>query len=106
MIFFGNRLLRGNRTTKQSTNKFVAFNTPNQGYLGEVGVNFIIHWEKVLTNIVNTETFEIFSDMSQDISTINISPCINLKVVQAILENSKAVIVQAYGMGNIPSKNK
>jgi L-asparaginase/Glu-tRNA(Gln) amidotransferase subunit D len=39
-IFFGNKLLRGNRTTKVSTIKIVAFESPNLGPLGEVGVNF------------------------------------------------------------------
>lgn len=43
--------------------------------------------------------------MSQDISIVNITPCINLKVFSAIFSNSAAVVIQAYGMGNIPSSN-
>lgn len=64
MIFFGNRLLRGNRSTKQSTSNIVAFNTPNQGYLGEVGVNFVIHWDKILTCTAGTDKLNVFSNMS------------------------------------------
>jgi L-asparaginase/Glu-tRNA(Gln) amidotransferase subunit D len=44
--------------------------------------------------------------MSEDISIINMSPCINLKVIESILINSKAVVIQAYGMGNLPTNNK
>ena len=44
--------------------------------------------------------------MSHNISLIIISPCLNLKVVDTVMMNSDAVIIEAYGMGNIPSKNK
>jgi L-asparaginase/Glu-tRNA(Gln) amidotransferase subunit D len=44
--------------------------------------------------------------MSEDISIINMSPCINLKVIESILNNSRAVVIQAYGMGNLPTNNK
>lgn len=47
-VFFGNKLLRGNRTTKMSTSKIVAFESPNFGPLGEVGVNFNIAWHRLL----------------------------------------------------------
>lgn len=45
-------------------------------------------------------------NMSDNISLISISPCLNLKVVESILMNSDAIIIEAYGMGNIPSKNQ
>ena len=44
--------------------------------------------------------------MSSEISLINISPCLNIKVVETVMMNSQAVIIEAYGMGNIPSRNK
>lgn len=44
--------------------------------------------------------------MDNNISLISISPLINLSIIETILFKSKAVIIQAYGMGNIPSKNK
>jgi len=49
---------------------------------------------------------EAFTKMSDKISLISVSPCINLKVIESVLMNSEAVIIEAYGMGNIPSKNK
>ena len=47
----------------------------------------------------------VFTEMSDGISIININPCINVKVIKSILMNSKSVIISAYGMGNIPTKN-
>jgi L-asparaginase/Glu-tRNA(Gln) amidotransferase subunit D len=44
--------------------------------------------------------------MDNNISLISVSPLLNLKIIENILLQSKAVIIQAYGMGNIPSKNK
>ena len=44
--------------------------------------------------------------MDNSISLISVSPLLNLKIIEAILFSSKAVIIQAYGMGNIPSNNK
>ncbi len=44
--------------------------------------------------------------MDNNISLISVSPLINLTIINNILFSSKAVIIQAYGMGNIPSKNK
>lgn len=41
-IFFHNKLLRGNRTTKESTNEMEAFNSPNFAPLALMGVNFEI----------------------------------------------------------------
>lgn len=104
-IFFGNKLLRGNRTTKISTLKIVAFESPNLGPLGEVGVNFSIHWNRLMRHNFDGK-LRVFTDFSENISLINVMPCMNLSVVENILQASKAVIVQAYGMGNIPSQNR
>lgn len=84
MVFFGNKLLRGNRSTKKSTSKIVAFESPNIGELGEVGVNFKINWHRVLRHNFEGD-LQVFTEMSDDVSLINITPCMNLKVVQAIL---------------------
>ena len=105
MIFFGNKLIRGNRAKKVSTGDILAFDSPSYGLLGEVGVNFVIHWKRIIYGRGYEGELNVFKDLNDEISTININPCINLKVVESILSNSKAVIVQAYGMGNIPTKN-
>ena len=103
-IFFHNKLIRGNRSTKESTNEMEAFNSPNFPPLGVMGVNFDINWDLIQRHIYEGK-MEVFTQMSHNISLINISPCLNLKVVETVMMNSEAVILEAYGMGNIPSKN-
>ena len=83
-IYFGNKLLRGNRTTKISTCKLAAFDSPNYGPLAELGVNFQIYWNRVIR--FNFEgKIKIFTEMCEDISMINIIPCLNIRVIESIL---------------------
>jgi L-asparaginase/Glu-tRNA(Gln) amidotransferase subunit D len=44
--------------------------------------------------------------MEDKINILHISPCINIEVINLVIEKSKAVIIRAYGMGNIPSKDE
>ena len=83
MIFFGNKLLRGNRSVKNNTSGMVAFESPNVDVLGEIGVNFHINWHLVLRHNFDGQ-LEIFTKMSEDISIVNITPCINLNVFKSI----------------------
>jgi lysophospholipase len=47
LVFFANKLLRGNRVTKESTVEMTAFNTPNFSPLGVMGVEFDIDWNQI-----------------------------------------------------------
>ena len=105
MVFFANKLLRGNRVTKESTVEMTAFNTPNFAPLGVMGVEFDINWEHIQRHVYDGH-INAFTKMDNSISLISISPLLNLKIIENILFNSKAVIISAYGMGNIPSNNK
>lgn len=48
VLFFGNRLYRGNRATKEDSLNIQAFNSPNMEPLARFGVNFSIMWDKIL----------------------------------------------------------
>lgn len=105
LVFFANKLLRGNRVTKESTVEMTAFNTPNFQPLGVMGVEFDIDWHHIQRHVYEGPILA-FTEMDNNISLISVSPLLNLKIIENILLESKAVIIQAYGMGNIPSKNK
>jgi L-asparaginase/Glu-tRNA(Gln) amidotransferase subunit D len=72
--------------------------------LGTIGVNFKIYWERLLGHSFFGE-MRVFENLSTEISTISIAPILNYKMIEAVLANSKAVIIQAFGMGNIPTNN-
>jgi L-asparaginase/Glu-tRNA(Gln) amidotransferase subunit D len=40
------------------------------------------------------------------ISFISLSPNLNLRAIELVLSNSRAVIIAGYGMGNMPTANK
>ena len=42
-LYFGNKLLRGNRSTKVSSDELIAFDSPNYGPLADVGVRISLH---------------------------------------------------------------
>jgi L-asparaginase/Glu-tRNA(Gln) amidotransferase subunit D len=44
--------------------------------------------------------------MEQDISYVVVAPCLNLKTLELCCNNSKAVIIAGYGMGNLPTANE
>ncbi len=48
VVFFGNRLLRGNRSSKECSTYIQAFNSPNFEPLALFGVHFDVMWEKIL----------------------------------------------------------
>ena len=48
MIYFDHKLIRGNRSTKISTDNITAFNSFNLPYLGEMGTVMKINWNLIL----------------------------------------------------------
>ena len=72
--------------------------------LGSVGVNFNIFFHMILRHNFEGK-LQVFTAMDEEISIINITPCLNIKGIESIVLTSKAIVIQAYGMGNIPSNN-
>ncbi|CDW83985.1 l-asparaginase archaeal glu-trnagln amidotransferase subunit d [Stylonychia lemnae] len=105
VIFFSNTLMRGNRTQKESTTEMSAFCSPNFKPLGVMGVTFEISWDHIERSVYDGQMV-VFTEMSNNISLISMSPLFNLNIIESILEKSEGVIIQAYGMGNIPNKSK
>ena len=101
-IFFGNVLLRGNRATKISTSKVVAFNSPNLDPLAEVGMEIKVHWNRIMESNFDAH-LNVFTNMCDEISTIVFTPYLDMGVIDSIIQNSKGVVLMAYGMGNIPT---
>lgn len=105
-IFFNNKLMRGNRTTKYSSDKFNAFSSPNASPLAEAGITIRYNdgmirrpteWDKGLT---------INLDLDTRVGILKIHPGITAEVVSDVLcgKSTRAVIIETYGSGNAPSK--
>lgn len=81
-----------------------AFDSPNMEPLAKFGVHFDVAWDKVLK--YQSGQFHTFTKLNTDVSYIALSPLMNLRAIELVLSNSKAVILAGYGMGNLPSANQ
>lgn len=104
-IYFGSKLMRGNRTVKVNAESFEAFDTPNCEPLAESGIN-IRYNEKVILPW-NGKPLKVNTSLDTRVSILKIHPGITPQVVRDILLGSqtRAVIIETYGAGNAPSKD-
>jgi len=104
VLYFNNKLMRGNRASKTHCSALAAFNSNNFESLGNFGVTFDVRWDLVLK--YQSGSLKLSSNLEQSISYLVVSPCLNLKTLKLCLDNSKAVIISGYGLGNLPTANK
>jgi L-asparaginase len=105
-IYFGGKLLRGNRAIKKDTSGYDAYETPNLPPLGEAGDRITIN-EKLIRS-QPTQAFRAIARLDPHVTTLMIYPGIHETPEVArkqLLESEglKAAVVLAYGSGNIPT---
>lgn len=103
-IYFEFKLLRGNRTTKQNSEDFNAFFSPNYPALAESGVHLRFYPEYLL-NKPRGNRLRIHTQLDTNIAILKIFPGITESVVKAMLsiQGLKAVILESFGAGNAPT---
>lgn len=101
-ICFNDRLYRGNRSTKMSIGDFDAFASPNYPPLAEVGIHIKLS-EDLLENHTNQR--RCYSSFDDSVHVIRIYPNLNPKLLKYFRpEQTKTIILEAFGSGNIPIK--
>ncbi|XP_068153308.1 L-asparaginase [Drosophila tropicalis] len=102
MVFFGNRILRGCRTSKVSSDSFNAFDSTNQMSLGRTGINFEIN-NRLIFRPCNLEKCAVHLTLEKNVTLLRLYPGISQNVVRALLsEPIKGVVLQTFGAGNVP----
>ena len=61
-------------------------------------------WNRVLGHSFFGE-FKLHTKLNQEITTFTCSPIMNYKVAETVFRSSRAVIIQAFGMGNVNTSN-
>ena len=105
-IYFGNTLMRGNRTTKVSSENFRAFASGNFPALAEAGINIRYNRSGIIRP-ADWERKPVFhTALDTRVSILKLHPGITPQVVRNILcgPETRAVIIETYGSGNAPSK--
>jgi L-asparaginase len=103
-IYFGNMLLRGNRSKKVQSLQFSAFESENYPPLAEAGILIDYNWGALLKK--NNKPLKFHNKFNTDVTILKLFPGINKLTVESILniKNLKGVILESYGSGNAPSE--
>lgn len=105
-IFFGNKLLRGNRTVKVSSNALDAFNSPNVPPLAKIGINVNVDY-RLIFRMCSVERFCVHLQLDENVGLLRIFPSISLSTFRAFLAPPvRGVVLQSFGSGNVPSNRK
>lgn len=103
-IYFNSQLFRGNRTTKQDSQQFSAFNSHHYPPLATAGVDIKYNFDKInypgSKGILNINT-----SIDDNVIVLKIFPGLNQKYFESILAlpGLKGVILESYGSGNMPT---
>lgn len=101
-LCFNDHLFRGNRCTKMSIGDFSAFESPNYPPLAEIGIRIRLSTEVMTNRITPSACISQFSD---EIHVIKVHPAINTRALDCLdLSTFKAVVIEAFGIGNLPIK--
>lgn len=102
-IYFENRLMRANRTTKYNAENFNAFVSGNLPLLADVGI-----YIKYNRNIILKPKFKklkLHTNLDKNVAVLKLFPGITENVVRGFfnLPGLKGVVLESYGSGNAPS---
>ena len=104
-IYFGGELMRGNRATKVSADDLKAFASPNYPRLADVGTSivyrkkFLYRQEDLPLNLVELSPIPI--------AVIKMFPGFSAPLVRSLVGSGvRAIVLEAFGAGNIPSSNE
>lgn len=106
-ILFGDKLFRGNRTTKMNAESFDAFQSTNYPPLAEIGIH--IHYNYgAIDYSPRIAPVSACAEMDTHIAILKIFPGIRPEVIEAILNTPglRGLILETYGAGNAPSDNR
>ena len=100
-IYFNGVLLRGNRSTKRSSDQFEAFESPNDAPLAHAGIQ--IEYKKRVLRPASEEPFFLRPFKELPIGVIKIFPGIQFDYFASLMTDKlKGVVLETFGAGNIP----
>ncbi|CAM2867643.1 asparaginase [Actinomyces slackii] len=100
-LFFGHRLLAGNRATKTSSWAFQGFDSPNAAPLAVTGGPW--QWAPAPPRGAGWPTPQPYA--RHDVVVVDLAPGITAARLEALLTpRPEAVVLRAFGVGNVPSQ--
>ena len=104
-IYFNGRLLRGNRTTKQSAEEFNAFESFNYPHLADAGVEILYHTDRILKPQWDKPMVPHFR-LDNNVIIFSLFPGIREDLVRHIIAtpNLRSIVMRTFGSGNAPQR--
>lgn len=103
-IYFGNLLLRGNRSSKRQSIHFDAFESENYPVLAEAGV--VIDYNISAIRPYDPDSKLIYhNQIDSNVAILKLFPGISRRVVESVLQipDLKGVVLETFGSGNAPT---
>jgi L-asparaginase len=103
-IYFENRLMRANRTTKYNAENFNAFVSGNLPLLADVGIS--IKYNRNIILKPNFKKLRLHKKLDNNVAVLKLFPGISKEFVDSFfnIPGLKAVILESFGSGNAPSE--
>ena len=100
-LYFGGKLLRGNRAIKYSADDLIAFESPNYPPLADVGIAIRYNVPALLPESRRKFSFQPLKNIP--IGVIKVFPGIQFHLFDSIMtERLKGIVIETFGAGNIP----
>lgn len=100
-LYFGGKLLRGNRAIKYSADDMIAFASPNYPPLADVGIS--IKYNSKMLRRPENQDFALRELENIPIGVIKVFPGIQFELFDSIMtERLKGIVLETFGAGNIP----
>ena len=103
-IYFNGHLMRGNRTTKQSSDEFDAFESFNYPHLADAGVHIAYHDEFVSRGCGGTAQLRPQFRLDNNVIIFSLFPGIREDLIRHIIAtpNLRSIVMRTFGSGNAP----
>ena len=100
-LYFGGKLLRGNRATKYSADGLIAFVSPNYPSLAEAGITIRYSESALLPKPKGALKLQLLENVP--IGVLKVFPGIQFELFESIMtEKLRGIVIETFGAGNIP----
>jgi|GEM_PF-121917 len=100
-LYFGRKLLRGNRATKFSADGLIAFLSPNYPSLADAGITIRYNESALLPKPKGALKLQLLENIP--IGVLKVFPGIQFSLFEQIMtERLRGIVIETFGAGNIP----